>query len=138
MKKLMFMLLLTVCLVPGSALAQPKVLENYGESWLGLPAEAKSAIYFGFLLGRISTCFSYDDPQLVANCVEYTRMDEPMANAAIAFSDEAYGSGKYGIIPDFFVLAIAGEVAKGRMAKPQAYQELDRLLRQGQAGLEGQ
>ena len=137
MKKIVFLLLLTA-LMPSMALAQTKNPENYGDSWLSLPAEAKSAIYFGFLLGRVSTCFNYDDPQRVADCVEYTRMDEPMANKAIAFSDEAYGKGKYGIIPDFFVLAISGEVAKGRMTKPQAYQELDRLLKQGQQARQGQ
>ena len=129
MRKIILLLALTL-LMPTPALAQNP--EDYGTSWLGLPGEAKSAIYFGFLLGRVSTCFNYDDPQRVADCVEYTRMDEPMANKAIAFSDEAYGKGKYGILPDFFVLAIAGEVAKGRMTKPQAYQELDRLLKQGQ------
>ena len=137
MKKIVFLLLLAA-LMPSLALAQTKNPENYGDSWLGLPAEAKSAIYFGFLLGRVSTCFNYDDPQRVADCVEYTRMDEPMANKAIAFSDEAYGKGKYGIIPDFFVLAISGEVAKGRITKPQAYQELDRLLKQGQQARQGQ
>ena len=131
MKKVILLLALTL-LLPLPALAQPKTGGDYGTSWLGLPGEAKSAIYFGFLLGRVSTCFNYEDPQRVADCVEYTRMDEPMANKAIAFSDEAYGKGKYGILPDFFVLAIAGEVAKGRMTKPQAYQELDRLLKQGQ------
>ena len=137
MKKIVFLLLL-VALLPSLALAQTKSPENYGDSWLSLPGEAKSAIYFGFLLGRVSTCFNYEDPQKVANCVEYTRMDEPMANKAIAFSDEAYGKGKYGIIPDFFVLAISGEVAKGRMTKPQAYQELDRLLKHGQQARQGQ
>ena len=129
MKKIILLLALTL-LMPITALAQNA--EDYGTSWLGLPGEAKSAIYFGFLLGRVSTCFNYEDPKRVADCVEYTRMDEPMANKAIAFSDEAYGKGTYGILPDFFVLAIAGEVAKGRMTKPQAYQELDRLLKQGQ------
>jgi hypothetical protein len=138
MKKLMFLLLLITLLTPSLAPAQSNVPGNYGESWLGLPAEAKSAIYFGFLLGRVSTCFNYDEPQRVADCVEYTRMDEPMANRAIGFSDEAYKQGKYGIIPDFFVLAIAGEVAKGRMTKAQAYQELDRLLKQGQQARQGQ
>ncbi len=128
MKKIIFLLLLTL-FVPGLAKAQD--MGDYGTSWLGLPGEAKSAIYFGFLLGRVSTCFNYEDPQRVSDCVEYTRMDEPMAEQAIAFSNEVYGKSQYGILPDFFVLTIAGEVAKGRMNKTQAYQELDRLLQQG-------
>ena len=137
MKKIVFLLLM-LALMPGLAVAQGKNPQNYGESWLGLPGEAKSAIYFGFLLGRVSTCFNYEDPQRVSECVEYTRMDEPMANQAIGYADEAYGKGKYGIIPDFFVLAIAGEVAKGRMTKVQGYQELDRLLKQGQQARQNQ
>lgn len=131
MKKIIFALFLVV-LTPCLALAQPKAPQNYGESWLTLPGEAKSAIYFGFLLGRVSDCFSYDDQQRISQCVEYTRMDEATANQAIAFVDEAYGKGKYGVVPDFFVLAISGDVAKGRATKPQAYQELDRLLKQGE------
>lgn len=131
MKKVIFALFLVI-LAPSLALAQSKAPQSYGESWLGLPGEAKSAIYFGFLLGRVSDCFSYNDQQKISQCVEYTRMDEAMANKAIAFVDEAYGKGKYGMVPDFFVLAISGDVAKGRASKPQAYQELDRLLKQGE------
>ena len=84
MKKVILLLALTL-LLPLPALAQPNPGGDYGTSWLGLPGEAKSAIYFGFLLGRVSTCFNYEDPQRVADCVEYTRMDEPMANMPSPF-----------------------------------------------------
>ena len=136
MKKIvlsLFLVVFTPCLV----LAQPKAPQNYGESWLTLPAEAKGAIYFGFILGRMSDCFGYEDQQRISSCVEYTRMDEPMAKQAIAFVDEAYGKGTYGIGPDFFLLAISSDVAKGRATKAQAYQELERLLKQGKQAREG-